>query len=92
MLAIGSHTILVFVHLQFQGQWTRSSGVQQIIYTGGNPTNELLVVAEDENAAKTTYLFAVKLGEDVWVDRNVIHIPAICIKSAQGDQSKCQGK
>jgi len=91
MLATGPQTTLVFVHLQFQGSWTRWSGVSQIGYTGNGAANKLLVVAEDENAAKTTYWFVVKKGDDVWVERNVVHVPAICTQSQPGDQGKCSG-
>ncbi|HUK53340.1 MAG TPA: hypothetical protein VL099_08635 [Candidatus Binatia bacterium] len=91
MLATGSHTVLVFVRLQFQDDWTRWSGVNQIGYTANAKSNQLLVVVEDTNAAKTTYFFNVGQGEDVWVERNVVHIPAICVKSAPGDEVKCRG-
>ncbi len=32
MIEVGSHTVLVFVKMQFLGQWSRFSGAQQIAY------------------------------------------------------------
>jgi hypothetical protein len=90
MLEVGSHTVLVFVKLQFLGQWTRWSGTQFIGYTSGKSA-QLMVVTEDESAAKTTYWFKLNPEHDVWVEEDVVHIPAICAKSAQGDQTKCRG-
>jgi len=91
MLEVGSHTVLVFVKLHFLGQWTRWSGASDTIgYTSGRSA-QLLVVTEDESAAKTTYWFRLAAGHDVWVDDDVVHVPAICFKSAPGDQARCQG-
>ncbi len=72
------------------GQWSRFSGAQQIAYNV-EKTGQLMVVTEDENAAKTTYWFRLERGHEVWVVEDVVHIPAICIKSAPGDQIKCRG-
>jgi hypothetical protein len=89
-LVIGSHSALVFTRLQFLGQdWTRYSGVSEIIYTP-NTDQELVVVTEGEAGVYTTFWFRVKAGDDVWVINKVIHIPAICLRSAAGDESKCQ--
>ncbi len=89
-LVTGSHSALVFKRLQFLGQdWTRFSGVSEIIYTP-NTDEELVVVTESETGAYTTFWFRVKAGNDVWVIKNVVHIPAICLRSASGDESKCQ--
>jgi hypothetical protein len=91
MLEVGSHTVLVFVKLQFLGQWTRWSSSSDFIgYTSGKAA-QLLVVTEDTSAAKTTYWFKLAPGHDVWVDDDVVHIPALCLKSAGGDQSRCRG-
>src|SRR5580693_8653016 len=55
MIETGSHTVLVFVKLQFLQQWSRFNGAEGITYTVTGKAGELLVVTEDENAAKTTY-------------------------------------
>jgi hypothetical protein len=70
------------------GQWSRFSLVQQIGYDV-NKGGLLLVVTEDENAAKTTYWFKLATGHEVWVLEDVVHIPAICIRSVPGDQIRC---
>lgn len=89
-LVTGSHSALVFTRLQFLGQdWTRYSGVSEIIYTP-NSDQELVVVTEGETGVSTTFWFRVSARDDVWVVNNVVHIPAICLRSAEGDQSKCQ--
>ena len=88
-LATGPQTVLVFKHIQFLGSWTRWSGVNLIGYTP-NRSAQLLVVAEDATGAKTTYWFKVT-NEDVWVIEDVVHIPAICFRSAPGDRTKCRG-
>ena len=89
-LVTGSHSALVFKRLQFLGQdWTRYSGVSEIMYSP-NTDEELVVVTESETGAYTTFWFRVKAGNDVWVIDNVVHIPAICLRSASGDESKCQ--
>jgi hypothetical protein len=90
MIEVGSHTVLVFVKMQFLGQWSRFSGTQQIAYDV-QKVGQLMVVTEDENAAKTTYWFKLDRGHEVWVVEDVVHIPAICIKSAPGDQIRCRG-
>jgi len=90
MIEVGSHTVLVFVKMQFLGQWSRFSGAQQIAYNV-EKTGQLMVVTEDENAAKTTYWFRLERGHEVWAVEDVVHIPAICIKSAPGDQIRCRG-
>jgi hypothetical protein len=51
----------------------------------------LMVVTEDENAAKTTHWFKLATGHEVWVLEDVVHIPAIRIKSDPGDRIKCGG-
>jgi len=90
MLETGSHTVLVFVKLQFQKKWTRFSGTQMIAYTAAEP-GQLVAVAEGETGVKTTYFFNLEAGHEVWVIENVVHIPAICIKSAPGDEARCIG-
>jgi hypothetical protein len=90
MLEVGSHTALVFVKLQFLGQRTRWSGTQFIGYTSGKAA-QLPVVTEGESAAMTTDWFKLNPDHDVWVEEDVVHIPAICLKSAPGDQARCRG-
>jgi hypothetical protein len=90
-LATGSHTVLEFVHVQFLGDWTRWSGTQMIGYTSNREAINLMVVVEDAQAVKTTYWFRVGRQLDVWIDRNVIHIPAICVRSAAGNRTRCRG-
>lgn len=90
MIEVGSHTVLVFVKLQFLGQWSRFSGPDMVAYQTAKP-GQMVVVTEDENAAKTTYWFNLAAGHEVWVDEDVVHIPAICLKSAPGDQTRCRG-
>lgn len=90
MLEIGNHTVLVYVKLLFEGKWQRSSGTQAIIYLAEG-AERLFVVTEGETGVKTTYSFVVNQGHEVWVLDDVVHIPAICINSAPGDTTKCQG-
>lgn len=91
MIETGSHTVLVFVKLQFLQQWSRFNGAEGITYTVASKAGELLVVTEDENAAKTTYWFILNEGHEVWVIDDVAHIPALCVKSEKGDEAKCRG-
>ena len=89
-LVTGSHSALVFKRLQFLGQdWTRYSGTIELMYSP-NTDQEVVVVTEGETGAHTTFWFRVKAGEEVWVIDDVVHIPAICLRSAAGDESKCQ--
>jgi hypothetical protein len=91
MIETGSQTVLVYVKLQFLQQWSRFNGAEGITYSVTGKAGELLVVTEDENAAKTTYWFTLQEGHEVWVVGDVAHIPAICSKSAPGDDAKCRG-
>jgi hypothetical protein len=91
MIEVGSHTVLVYVKLQFLGQWSRFSGAAQIVYQVAAKAGQLLVVTEDENSAKTTYWFNLLSGHEVWVIEDEVHIPALCVRSAEGDQTKCRG-
>jgi len=76
--------------MQFLGQWSRYALTLGVGYQAAK-AGQLLVVTEDENAAKTTYWFQLKQGHEVWVIEDVVHIPALCIKSAPGDQARCRG-
>lgn len=92
-LATGQHTVLIFKKILFLGNWTRMNGADAIIYEA-NTKPTMQVVAESPTGAVTTYFFALKPGDDVWVmyggDAQV-HIPALCQKSAPGDVTKCSG-
>ena len=92
MLARGSHTVLVFKAIQFFGDWTRSNGANEIIYTV-NRGGKLVVLVEDHAGNNVSYYFTLKPNDDVWVcyggDAQV-HIPALCLKSMRGNQIKCQ--
>ncbi len=91
-LARGQHTVMVFRYMQFLGDWTRFSGVNQIIYSADAP-GELLVVADDGKGNPITYVFNLSVGSEVWVslDENQVHIPTLCVKSEPGDKTKCRG-
>ena len=91
MIETGSHTVLVFVKLQFVQQWTRTNGAEGITYTVAAKSGGLLVVTEDQNSAKMTYEFVLQEGHEVWVIDDVVHVPAICVKSAKGDVTECRG-
>lgn len=51
-LARGQHTVLVFKHLQFQGDWTRMNLVSCIGYEA-HKTGMLIVVVENPPAARS---------------------------------------
>jgi hypothetical protein len=93
-LATGQHTVLVFKKIQFLGNWTRSTGASQIIYTG-NARPTMRVVVESYAATMVTYFFTLQPGDDVWVlyggDAQV-HVPRLCLKSVPGDVTSCSGK
>jgi len=91
MIETGSHTVLVFVKLQFLQQWSRFNGAEGITYSVTSKSGELLVVTEDENSAKTTYWFLLEQGHEVWVIDDVVHVPAVCVRSEPGDDAKCRG-
>lgn len=88
-LARGAHTVLVFKETQFLGDWTRWSGTQMVGYTANGARNQLLVVVEDPTGTMRTYFFLVGRDSDVWVNGNVVHIPALCAKSVPGNATKC---
>jgi hypothetical protein len=90
-LATGEHTILEFIRVQCLGDWARWSGTQMIGYTP-HKDGQVVVVTQDNQGAKTTYWFKVRSGKDVWVQEylSIIHVPAICSKSASGDKAGCR--
>lgn len=94
-LATGQHTVLVFKKIQFLGNWTRYSGVDQIIYTGNNARPTMRVVVESYTGTMETYFFALEQGDDVWVSYGgdaQVHIPRLCVKVVPGDVTNCSGK
>ncbi len=90
MLAEGSQTVLVFKQIQLIGDWVRMNGAAGIIYNA-NRAARLAVVVEDPTGADTTSWFNINADGEVWVIEDVIHIPALCVKSAPGNQTKCRG-
>ena len=66
------------------------NGVDAIIYEA-NSRPTMKVVTESYTGVMMTYFFTLKPGDDVWVmyggDAQV-HIPALCQKSAPGDQTR----
>ncbi|PYQ58901.1 MAG: hypothetical protein DMF58_13605 [Acidobacteria bacterium] len=85
------HTAIKFLEIQFQGDWLRMWPIHGVMYTVSSAKAEILVVTDPEFAPAMTYVFAVPKGEEVWIDRNIIHIPAICIKQIEGNGIRCQG-
>ena len=47
------------------------------------------MVTDGEAGTTVTYLFKVKNGEEVWIDRNIIHIPAHCVRQIDGNAVRC---
>jgi hypothetical protein len=92
-LARGVHTVLVFKHLQFQGDWTRMSLATTIVGYVTNKAGKLVAVAEKPTGQMITYWFSLKPGDEVWVTYGgdaQVHVPALCERSAPGDQIKCR--
>jgi len=89
-LVTGNHSVLVFKHMQFIGQWTRWSGTNAIGYTPTGARNQLIVVVEAPTGTLTTYYFLVPRDQDVWVVEDVVHIPALCQKKSPGDTTRCR--
>ena len=56
----------------------------------GKQCQKLIVVVETATGIMTTYYFIVGKDLDVWVVDNVVHIPALCIKSVPGNAIKCR--
>lgn len=94
------HTILEFIKVQFRGVWNRAFDAEKAIYTPRDPNKKegILFVVCNELAGVITYEFLIPVTSpnekevlQVWVNwaENLIHIPAICVKSAKGDATKC---
>jgi hypothetical protein len=84
------HTVLKFIHLQFDKNWTRHFPATIMFYTA-TATAQLLVVTEAVGGGLTTYFFRVRAGDDVCVsyDGQIVHVPARCVKAKRGDHTAC---
>jgi hypothetical protein len=89
---IGNQTVIIFKHMQFLGEWKRTFPLYGMSYEAVKPA-ELLVMEESSAGNQITYWFKLKANDEVFVsyDDSQVHIPAICTKSAQGNQIKCKG-
>ena len=83
------HQAIKFLEIQFRGDFLRMWPIHGVMYTVSSPKAEIWVVTDPEFAPAITYVFAVPKGEEIWIDRNVIHIPALCIKQIDGNAIKC---
>jgi hypothetical protein len=79
------HTVLQFLLIEFDKNWTRAGTV---LYTAIDKA-QLVVVTEGVTGAKDTYLFEVARGEVVLVSwaANLVYIPAKCVKREPGDKT-----
>ena len=79
------HTVLKFVLIEFDKNWTRAGTV---LYTAIDKA-QLVVVVQGVTGAKETYLFEVARGEVVLVswDTNLVYIPAKWVKKDPGDKT-----
>jgi len=82
------HQVIKFLVVDFQGNWLRTWPIHGSMYTAATKAI-ILVVTDGETGPMITYTFQVPKGEEVWVDRNVIHIPAHCVKQMEGNGVKC---
>jgi hypothetical protein len=89
---IGSQSVIVFKHLQFIGEWQRTFPLYGTSYVALRPA-QLIVVEENHAGNDVTYWFKLKANDEVFVTYadSQVHIPALCTKSAPGDQIKCPG-
>jgi hypothetical protein len=85
-----ANTVIEYRYVQFDDHWTTI--VAEIVqYTATDDVAEVIVVTE--GALAQTYWFQVKKGAVVMVPihKNIIYIPARCLKKTQGDQTTCGG-
>ncbi len=82
------HQVIKFLEVQFRGDWLRTWPIHGVMYTASSDA-EILVVTDPEFAPAITRFFRVPKGEEIWIDRNIIHIPALCVKEIDGDGIKC---
>jgi hypothetical protein len=80
-----THTVLRFILIEFDKNWTRAGTV---LYTAVDKA-QLVVVVEGVTGVKDTYLFEVPRGEVVLVSwaANLVYIPAKCVKKETGDKT-----
>lgn len=86
------YTVLKYIKIQFNGEWTRSMGTVASIYTPIGNKNELLVVTQSPTGAEITYSFNVTSKEgEVWVNanENIVQIPGTCHTQTPGDSTNC---
>lgn len=82
------HQAVKFLEVQFEGLWLRNWPIHGVMYTAQTKAG-ILVVTDPEFGPALTYLFTVQQGEEVWIDRNIIHIPAHCVRQMDGNAIKC---
>jgi hypothetical protein len=85
------HQVIKFVLVDFRGDWKRSfSPDAGVLYEAVGPANEISVVKEvPGTGTATTYHYRLPAGAEAAVIEDVIHVPAICFKSEQGNTVKC---
>ena len=82
------HQVIKFLVIDFEGKFLRSWLIQGCMYTAATDAG-ILVVTDDETGNTVTYFFKIPVGEEIWVDRNLVHIPGHCVKQAKGNAVKC---
>ena len=87
---IGNQSVIIFKHMQFIGEWKRTFPLYGVSYEALRPA-QLVVVEENRAGNNVTYWFKLKTSDEVFVSYgdSQVHIPALCTKSAPGDQVKC---
>ena len=85
------HQVIKFVFADFRGEWNRTfSATAGVMYEATSSKDELAVVKEvPGTGTAVTYLYHFQERDEVAVIGDVIHIPARCIKSEQGNAVKC---
>ena len=83
-----AHQVIKFLVVDFQGTWLRTWPIHGVMYTA-TARAAISVVTDGEAGTTVTYLFKVKNGEEVWIDRNIIHIPAHCVRQIDGNAVRC---
>ena len=73
------HQVIKYLVIDFEGKFLRSWLIQGCMYTASAYAS-ILVVTDD---------FKVPAGEEIWVDRNLVHISAHCVKQVKGNAVKC---
>ena len=83
------HEAIKFLAVDFQGDFLRMWPIHGVMYTVSSSKATILVVTDPEFGPAITYVFTIPKGEEVWIDRNIIHIPSHCIKRIDGNGIKC---